>query len=73
MSNIIPLECITRLDLPPDRILEAAIGKMEGVVLMGWDKEGELYFASTYADGGTVLWLMEQCKMRLLEPEIDDG
>lgn len=66
MAKIIPLNCVTRLDLPVDRILESAKDKLDGVVIMGFDKNDELYFASTYADGGMVLWLMEQCKLRLL-------
>lgn len=66
-AKIIPFTGITKLDLPPDQILEAAVGKMEGVVIMGWDAQGEEYFASSYADGGTVLWLLERLKKQLLE------
>lgn len=66
-AKIIPLGCVTRIDLPPDRVLEAAVGKMQGVVLIGYDNDGQLYFASTYADGGDVLWLLEKCKQALME------
>lgn len=66
MSKIIPFTGITRLDLDADMVLENNKGKFEGVVLMGWDKDGEEIFASTYADGGTVLWLLERMKLRLL-------
>lgn len=69
-AKVIPLNCVTRLDLPPDRIIDALReADLEGVVVMGYRKEeagGELYFASSYADGGMVLWLMEQCRRRLL-------
>ena len=65
--KVIPFTGITKLDLPPDRILEAAVGKMEGVVLIGWDRDGDFVAASSYADGGTVMWLLEKCKQRLLE------
>ena len=65
MAKIIPLNCVTRLDLPVDRVLEAAKDKLEGVVLIGYDKEGEFYAASTYADGGIVSWLLDECKYRL--------
>jgi len=68
-DNIIPLGNITKLDLPVDTVLEGAKDKLEGVVLIGYDNDGELYFASTYADGGTVLWLMEKAKKALLEVE----
>lgn len=66
-SKVIPFNGITKMDLPPERILEAAKGKdLEGVIIIGYDKEGGEYFASSYADGGTVLWLIERCKLALL-------
>ena len=68
MRNVINLPCITRLNLPPERILEAAgNADLESVVVMGWAKDGEAYFASSLADGGNVMWLMELCKQRLLK------
>lgn len=66
-DNVMPLGNITRLDLPVDTILESAKTQLEGTILVGYDNNGELYFASTYADGGTVLWLLEQAKMALME------
>ena len=69
MSKVIPFTGITKLDLPPDAILESAIGQLEGVAIMGWTPDGEEYFASSYADGGTVLWLLERMKLRLLQVE----
>lgn len=70
-DNVIPLGNITRLDLPVDRVLEMAKGEVEGggVVVLGWDKDGEMYFSSSFADGGDVLWLMEKAKLALLEIE----
>lgn len=67
MGNVVNFTGITKLDLPPDRILEQAKGELEGVVIIGYDKDGKEYFASSYADGGTVLWLMERCKTKLLD------
>lgn len=60
---------ITTLDLPPDRILEQAKGKLQGVMVIGFDKDGEFYGASSYADGGNAMWLIEVCKKRLLEDQ----
>ncbi len=66
-DNVIPLGNITKLDIPANRVLEGAIGTLDGgVVVMGWDKDGELYFASSIADGGEVLWLLEKAKSELL-------
>lgn len=66
-AKVIPFNGITRLDLTPDIILENLKGKFEGFVIAGLTAEGEEFFASTYADGGTALWLLERCKKQLLE------
>lgn len=58
---------ITKLDLDPDRILEGAKGKLQGVVVLGFDQDGKFYGATSYADGGNCLWLLEVCKKRLLD------
>lgn len=67
MGKVIAFTGITKLDLPPDRILEGAVGKLDTVLILGWDKDGNEYFARSAADGGTNLWLMERCKLRLLD------
>lgn len=74
-DNVIPLGCITRLDLPADTVLEGAKGKLSSVVLLGWTEDGDEYFASTDPDGGNVLWRLERAKHRLLQmpEEFDDG
>ena len=67
MGNVVHFTGITKLDLPPDRILQQAVGELEGVVVLGYKKDGSEYFASSYADGGDVLWLLERLKKQLLE------
>lgn len=67
MGDVVILNTVTRLDLPPDRILEAAQGRLDSCLILGWDKEGQMFFASSYADGGEVLWLMEKAKKMLME------
>jgi len=71
MSNVIQFHGITRLNLDPDMVLENNKGKLEGLVILGYGKDGSEYFASTYADGSEVLWLLERCKKMLLE--VPDG
>lgn len=72
MTAAIPLGNITRLDLPTDRVLDAVRGHCSGgVVVIGFDDDDDLYFASSIADGGTVIWLLEVAKKQLLE--IGDG
>lgn len=65
-SNVVMWNGITKLDLDPDRVLDAALGKLDTVVILGYDKDGDEYFASSVSDGGTVVWLMERAKMKLL-------
>lgn len=67
MSNVVRFTGITTLDLDADHVLESALGKLNGVVVVGFDKDGQEYFASSYADGGDVLWLFERAKKQLLE------
>jgi len=66
-GKVIPLGNITRLNIPADQVLVAAIDKLESVIIIGYDKEGQEYFASSIADGGDTLWLVERFKKRLLE------
>lgn len=67
-DNVIPLGNVTRLDLPTDMVLDGAKGYCsDGVVILGFDDDGAFYFASSIADGGTVMWLLEQAKLALLE------
>lgn len=59
---------ITRLDIPAERVLKAALERgLETVVIAGFDKDGDEYFASSAADGADALWLMERLKKKLLE------
>jgi hypothetical protein len=65
-DKVVFLHETTTLDIPPDRVLESAVGQLEGVVLLGYDKDGGEYFASSYGDDRIVLWLLERLKARLM-------
>lgn len=67
MGKIIPFTGITRLDLNPDDVLENLKGKLESVVIVGYDKDGYEFFASSLADGADVNWLLDRCKLALLD------
>jgi hypothetical protein len=66
-DNVVYARIPTRLDVPCERILEGAqkAGLTE-VVVLGFDADGNEYFASSVADGGDVLWHLERAKFRLL-------
>ena len=66
-ARVIPLGTVTSLDLPPDLILEGAMGKLDSVVIMGYTRDGEEWHASSVADGGFVLWLAERLRRKLTE------
>ena len=66
-DNVVPLSVMTSLDVEPSRILAAAMEHgMSQSIVIGYDTDGEFYFSSSAADGGTILWLMEVAKRRLL-------
>ena len=61
---------ITPLGCDPDALLKVAQDKLESVVIIGFDKDGDLFFSSSESDGGAVLWLMELAKKELLEVDL---
>jgi hypothetical protein len=68
LSNVIELPVVTKLDIPPERILNKAIvAELQEVLVIGTDKEGSFYFAASFGDGGNVLWLMERAKVELMK------
>ena len=68
-AQIVRLRNITRLDLDPDQVLQAAIGNLKCAIVIGYDADGDEYFASSMADGADVLWLLERCKLKLLRTD----
>lgn len=71
-AEIIIFNGITSLDVPAERVINAALeADLSKVVIMGYEADGTEYFASSIADGGSVVWLMEKLKQRLLNVEID--
>ena len=71
MGDVVLIGCITKLDLDADLVLKAALDKGLGsVVILGYDADGDEYFSSSIADGGSVLWLMERLKKQLLEASV---
>lgn len=66
-DNVIPWNGVTKLDTDPQQIIrQAALSNLAGVVIIGFTADGEEYFASSYADGGNVIWHLERAKFKLL-------
>lgn len=69
-ENVVEFDGVTRLDTPPTKVLAKAAGKaLQEVVVIGFGKDGDFYFASSKPDGPSVLWVMELAKKKLLEVE----
>lgn len=67
MDNVVILPCVTRLDIPPDRILDAALKeKMSEVVVIGYDENHNFYFGSSNAKIADVLLVIEMAKAELM-------
>lgn len=52
----------------PDNVLEQAMGQFNEVLIIGWDKDGNLDARATLGlkDGADVLWLLEMFKHNLI-------
>jgi hypothetical protein len=49
-------------DRHPDRILRQCYGQLTKVVICGYDRNGNEFFATNLADAMEVVWLMERYK-----------
>jgi hypothetical protein len=49
-AKVIFIDRPTSLSLPPDRILEAALGTLDKVLIIGEDKDGDPYYATSVGD-----------------------
>jgi hypothetical protein len=66
MGELVSFRGVTRLDIDVDQMLENTKGQLNNCVILGYDKEDNLYFSSSIADGGDVMWLIEALKLKLL-------
>ncbi|MHC3940652.1 hypothetical protein ACI0FR_01965 [Paenochrobactrum sp. BZR 201-1] len=53
-ADIIDFTGTTTLDIDPDRILQSAVGQMEQVVIIGWDKDGQTFTTHEVINGKRV-------------------
>lgn len=66
LAPVTILPVVTTLDTDAERVLSAAQGNLQTVIVVGYDHDGEFYFASNKSDGPEVLWALEQAKLKLL-------
>ena len=70
MREVVELNCETTLELPPDRVLGAAVDKLNQVLVLGYDKEGDEYFATSMTNKAEILWLVGRFRSELLTGKI---
>jgi hypothetical protein len=68
MGEVIRPDILTKADVPIDQVLEAAKG-CSTVFVLGLDRDGELYAASSTSDTGHLMWLFERWKARVFADE----
>ena len=67
-DNVVSLDVVTTVDIPLDKVLEGAKENVKsGLVILGWDEDGDMYFAVSDGAKSDVLWLLENAKQVLLE------
>lgn len=65
-AQVLAYPGITSLNMPAEQMLDLAKNaNLDQIVIMGYAKDGEFYFASSIADGGAILWLMETAKLEM--------
>lgn len=65
-AKIYHFDGATTLDIPPDQVLQHACGKLEKVVVLGFEQDGSLYMAASCGNIPEALFLLEKCKQKLL-------
>lgn len=74
MGDVVEIGCVTSLDVPPEKVLQKAIeAKIEDVIVLGWDADGEFYVASSAASGPEFLWKLELARQHLMQREPRDN
>lgn len=71
MGEVVDFTGLTTLPIPPDDVLEGARGKLERVLIIGRDAEGEPYYASSYCEKADLLFAIERMKHKLLSGDFD--
>lgn len=73
MGEVVILDCETRLDIPADRVLDAAKeDNLSVAMVIGYDPDGGLVLRTTTTKEKELVWLMELAKKLILD-QFDNG
>ena len=74
MGEVLEFTGDTTIPLPPDQVLDGARGKLEWVLVIGWQPDGEAYYASSHCEKAELLLAIEKMRFKLLAGDFDgDG
>lgn len=62
-----PEQTETDADINPDKVLEAALGKLKSAIVIGWTDSGGFYFAMSQGAISENLMILEVSKAMLVE------
>ena len=69
-ADIIEGHFNTTLPVPAEKVLKGALeAKLADVLLIGRTDDGDLYLASSMPEAPEILWLLENAKAYILNPE----
>ena len=67
MGDVVDFTGMTKLPIDPDKVLSAAIGELDSVVIIGWDKDDDLWFSISHSEKEGILYLLESAKKNLMD------
>jgi hypothetical protein len=57
VSNVVKLNCITKLPIPPNDVLTGAIDKLDYVLVLGYGKDGKMWVATSEGKIDTAVYI----------------
>jgi hypothetical protein len=69
-DNVITLSMPTTLDIPPERVIKAALeADLDMVLIIGWTEDGKMYASCSTGNMPETLFLIEKFKQEILRDE----
>lgn len=73
-AEVVTLECVTKQNLTPARVLQAAIDAgLKTAIVIGVTADNQRYVAMTHADAADALWHVEKAKQDILTFDLDQS
>ena len=69
-DNVVEFTGETTLDLPVSKVLDKVledVDTLDSVTVLGWDKDGCLYLASSQSKYSDIAWILDKAKSYLIE------